>query len=140
MKEDLHTVKRGHTVCQPKYPKEVHSMTLSAVQFKCPANHPDEAFYLRPQEKPTEEVWYTRVAIGHNTLSKTVSCLCESGGIKGYFTNHSLRASAATRLFEAGVDEQLIMERTGHSSTTRVRSYKRVTERLHAVISYVLNK
>ena len=28
-------------------------------------------------------------------------------------TNHSLRATAATRLFEAGVDEQLIMQRTG---------------------------
>jgi integrase len=43
--------------------------------------------------------------------------------------NHFLRATAATRLFEAGVDdydEHLIMQRTGHSITAGVRSYKRV--------------
>jgi len=28
----------------------------------------------------------------------------------------SLRATAATRLYKAGVDEQLVMERTGHRS------------------------
>ena len=58
----------------------------------------------------------------------------------GYFTNHSLRATAATRLFEAKVDEQLIMHRTGHSTTSGVRSYKRVGEKLRAVTSDVLNK
>jgi integrase len=31
-------------------------------------------------------------------------------------TNHSLRATGATRLFEANVPEKLIQERTGHRS------------------------
>ena len=53
--------------------------------------------------------------------------------------NHSLRASAATRLFEAGVDEQLIIQRTGHSSCAGICSYKRVGEKLHALTSDVLN-
>ena len=44
----------------------------------------------------------------------------------------------ATRLFEAKVDEQLIMQRTGHTSTA-VRSYKRVGEKLRAVTSDALN-
>ena len=61
-------------------------------------------------------------------------------GVQGHFTNYSLRASAATRLFEAGVDEQLIIMRTGHSSVTRVRSYKRVGENLRATTSNVLNR
>lgn len=34
------------------------------------------------------------------------------------YTNHSLRATAATRLYAAGVDEQLIAEKTGHRSST----------------------
>ena len=60
-------------------------------------------------------------------------------GVKGHFTNHSLRASAATRLFEAGVDDHLITMRTGHSSVTGVGSYKRVGEKLCAVTSDFLN-
>ena len=37
-------------------------------------------------------------------------------------------ATAATRLYNAGVDEQLIMETTGHRSLEGVRSYKRTSE------------
>jgi hypothetical protein len=47
--------------------------------------------------------------------------------ISGFFSNHSLRATAATRLFSANVDEQLIKLKTGHTSDA-VRSYKRVSE------------
>ena len=94
---------------------------------------------MKPRTRPTEDCWYTNVAVGHNILGNTVKRVLEQVGIKGHFTNHSLRASAATRLFEAGVDEQLIMMRTGHSSVTGVRSYKRVGEKLRAVTSNVLN-
>ena len=60
-------------------------------------------------------------------------------GLQGHFTIHSLRATAATKLFEAGIDEQLIMQRTGHSTTAGVRSYKRVGEKLRSITSDVLN-
>ena len=49
---------------------------------------------------------------------------CSEAGIGGYRTNHSLRATAATRLYQAGVHEQLIIERKGHRSLEGVRSYK----------------
>ena len=61
-----------------------------------------------------------------------------AAGIEGHYSNHSLRRRA-TRLFEAGVDEQLIMLCTGHSTTSGVRSYKRVSEQLKEVTSDVLN-
>jgi len=51
-------------------------------------------------------------------------------GLMTFFTNHSLRTSAATRLYDAGVDEQLIMLQTGHRSTAGVRSYKRTSNAL----------
>ena len=63
----------------------------------------------------------------------------KAAGCDGYYTNHSLRVSAATRLFAAGVDEQLIMSRTGHSSVNGVRTYKRKVERLQEITSDVLN-
>ena len=50
--------------------------------------------------------------------------LFKAVGILGHFTNHLLRVTSATRLFEAHVDEQLIMERTGHSmASMTVRAY-----------------
>lgn len=100
---------------------------------------PDGAFYLKPLQKPKGDVWYTAQAVGHNTLASTVSRLCKDAGIEGFFTNHSLRTSAATRLFDAGVDEQVIMLRTGHRSTGGVRSYKRATESLKKQTSQVLD-
>ncbi len=50
-------------------------------------------------------------------------------GVEGHFTNHSLRATTATRMFQKGVDEQLIKRVTGHKSDA-VRLYKRTSESL----------
>ena len=65
-------------------------------------------------------------ATGINTLSNAIHRLCQQAGFQGFFTNHSLRATAATRLFGAEDDEQLIKMKTGHTSDA-VRVYKRVS-------------
>ena len=86
----------------------------------------DTSFYLQPIDKPVNEIWYKVTPIGINTLCKTVKRLCQSAGIEGHKTNHSLRATAASRLYNSNVEEQLICETTGHRSTA-VRSYKRTS-------------
>ena len=58
-------------------------------------------------------------------LQNTIPCLMKSAEYEGRYTNHSLHVSTATGLFSAGVDEQLIMSRTGHSSVSGVRTYKK---------------
>ena len=65
--------------------------------------------------------------------------MCKLAGITGHKTNHSLRATASTCLFHAGIDEQLIMERTGYRSIEGVRSYKRTSEEQVEELSDVLN-
>ena len=94
----------------------------------CPTERKTDAFYLTPLRKPKCDVWYSKIAVGHNTLDKTVKRLCAAAGIKGFKTNHSLRVTNATRLFQNGVDEQLIMSRTGHRSIEGVRTHKRISE------------
>ena len=106
---------------------------------RCPEDRPDHCFYLKPLSKPSGQCWYQCRPVGHNILAGTVARLCRSAGLNGHFTNHSLRATAATRLFEAGIDEQLIMHRNGHSTTSGVRTYKRASENLKAITSSVLN-
>ena len=91
---------------------------------------------IEPLSKP-KDIWFSKTPCGHNTLQNVVPGLMKKAGFKGYFTNHSLRA---TRLFNAGIDEQLIMSRTGHSSTEGVRAYKRSTMQLCELTSDVLNQ
>ena len=74
------------------------------------------------------------------TLGKTVTRLCHSAGITGFKTNHSLRATSTTRLYESGIGEQLVMERTGHRSLEGVCSYKRTTDSQREVVSDILNR
>ena len=93
----------------------------------CPKSGETDAFYLRPNKYPTESVWFDNIPVGVHRLQDTVARLCKVAGFTGYFTNHSLRATAATRLYSAGVDEQLISEKTGQRSLA-LRSYKRTSD------------
>ena len=80
-------------------------------QSKCPRDRLGHAFYLQPLKNSTAECWFSAIPNGHATLAKTISRICHAAGIKGYKTNHSLRATAASRLYQSGIDEQLIMEK-----------------------------
>ena len=64
--------------------------------------------------------------------------MCVDAEVEGNFTNHSLRATGATTLFDAGVPESLIQKRTGHRSLDALRMYERVTPQQEKAVSDVL--
>ncbi|CAC5388526.1 unnamed protein product [Mytilus coruscus] len=96
-----------------------------------------DALYLRPLKIPNGNIWYADQPIGRHSLANIVASICQEAGIGGYRTNHSLRASAATRMYDAAVDEQLICEFTGHRSNA-VRNYKRTNEKQKRKINSVI--
>ncbi len=96
-------------------------------------------FYLKPLAKPTPTCWFSSVAVGHCKLDGTVARLCREANITGFRTNHSLCATAATRLYNAGVDEQQVMEVTGHRSLDGVRAYKHTSKKQKEAVSDILN-
>ena len=55
------------------------------------------------------------------------------------YTNHSLRATAATRLFAGSVPENLVAEKTGHRSLKALRSYERMDTRMQMAIDAVIS-
>ena len=57
-------------------------------------------------------------------MGNVVAQVMKSASFEGYYSNHSLRRTCATRLYDKGLPEQLIQETTGHSSADGVRCYK----------------
>jgi len=106
----------------------------------CPSQCPDNAFYLAPLPYPAKDCWFKKVPLGHSKLAGVIPRLMKNASIPGYFTNHSLRATCTTRLYDGQVDEASIMERTGHRSIEGVRAYKRSTDKLKELSSNVLNR
>ena len=64
--------------------------------------------------------------------------LCAQVGVDGYKTNYSLRRTAAMRLFQAGCNEQLIMDVTRHRSTDGVKEYKELCFDQHKALSDII--
>ena len=56
---------------------------------------------------------------------------------KGFYTNHSLRATTANRLFRNEISDQLTMQQTGHRSNA-VFSYKRESDAQKQEVSSIL--
>ena len=94
--------------------------------------------YLRQRVKVTPKVWYCDQPYGNNKVSTTVKDLCKRAGFEGKFTNHSLRATSASRMYANMVPEQVIKEVTGHKSDC-VRVYKLTCDSIRQEASKVIS-
>ena len=87
-----------------------------------------EHFYMPPLPKtPVDDIkpWYTRQRIGVNTIKQFLSKICSSTGNDTKYTNHSLRATAITRMFNGSIPEKVIAEKSGHKSIKALRCYEK---------------
>ena len=93
-------------------------------------SHP-KAFHLSPlPEVPTDpgKPWYKTTPMGVNSLKTMMPRVSELAGLRNRYTNHSLKATAATRMFASGVPEKVIAEFTGHRSSKALQVYERTTD------------
>ena len=93
--------------------------------------------YLRCRKNPTPSVWYCDQPYGVNRIKANVKEICKEGGIVGNYSNHSLRATCASRMYDQNVPEQIIKKVTGHRSDC-VRVYKRTGDGLKRAASGVI--
>ena len=106
---------------------------------RCPKDSLLNAFYLKPLQKfKGKSVWYSTVPLGHNKLNSMVKTMMSEAGVQGYYTNHSLRATAVSRLFQ-NVDDKLIKGVTGHRSDA-LQGYKRETEKQLLKVSKIVTR
>ena len=90
-----------------------------------------KAFYLRPVKSVPNIVgtpWFVNVPIGiNNTLKLVIPNLSKEAGLSVNYTNHSLRATSATRMYTQNIPEKIIAEMTGHRSLAGLRAYENTT-------------
>ena len=87
-------------------------------------------FHMRPLEKiPSQESrpWYCKSRVGINKFKTFMPEICSDSGLGLRYTNHSLRATAVTRMFNTGVPEKVIAEKSGHRSLKALRAYERTS-------------
>ena len=135
--------KNVYSFANPEVGVRCHVFLLDLYIKKLPEDaHQKDLFYCRPlPNKPIddEKPWYSAVPVGRNQLSKMVSSMCEEAKVEGKKTNHSLRVSGASTLFDAGVPENIIQSRTGHRSLDALRLYEPVTDDQGMKISKILS-
>ena len=95
-------------------------------------------FYLQPRAADPKAPWYHPNPMGRNNLNSLLSQLCQEAGIAGKKTNHSLRATGATTLFNAQVPEKMIKEITGHHSSKALSLYERPSLAQKQAVSKVI--
>ena len=97
-------------------------------------------FYRKPLiSNVRDKLRYGKTPLGVNKLSSLMREICQKGGLVGNYTNHSGKRTCATALYQAGIDEQEIMGRTGHRSTKSVRTYKTSNATIQKKVSDVVN-
>lgn len=95
-----------------------------------------KALFLRPKTDAT--IWFAKQAVGINSLSGWLSKICNILEIKGKRTHHAFRRRVATKLFQNGIDEQLIKEKTQHRSLGGVRQYKQISNEQRVALADTL--
>ena len=78
-------------------------------------------------EKYFGRAWFMNRLAGINRLCTAIGGMCHAACLPGHYTNHSLHAMTATKLYQNNIDEQMIMEITGHHLLA-IRSYKRTSD------------
>ena len=137
--DPLQKTNQGSLVC--KGTNEVVYVYEASDRNRCPVNIYEKycgllpvgkscsQLYLQPKIKFTPKVWYCDQPYSNNKVGKTVRELCDKAEFEGKITNHSLRATSASRMYQNNIPEQVIKEVTGHKSDC-VHVYKRTSDNI----------
>ena len=132
------TPRRSRAYANAECPERCDVRIVDTYMKRCPKDSLLNAFYLKLLQKfKGKSVWYSTVPLGNNKLNSMVKTMMSEAVVEGYYTNHSLRATAVCRLFQNDVDDKLIKGVTGHRSDA-LQGYKRETEEQRLKVSKIV--
>uniref|UniRef100_A0A1I8G3L1 CCHC-type domain-containing protein n=1 Tax=Macrostomum lignano TaxID=282301 RepID=A0A1I8G3L1_9PLAT len=129
-KEALMVAKPGSKCC----PVAAFKMYLSKIVAVPDWNGTD--FFVRPnQQVGPNGIWYTKQAVGINTLGPLMKTISAKANLSKPYTGHCVRATVVTELHEAGYAVETIAKVTGNKAIapTRVSASAVPRHRVEAV-------
>ena len=92
---------------------------LSKLNPKC------SSFFQRPKNNISsdDDTWYENKSVGVHTINNFMKSISNDAGLSCEYTNHCLRATAATLLARAGIESRDICAVTGHKNESSLKSY-----------------
>jgi integrase len=100
---------------------------LRAMTAARPSDFKDDSLFLRPKAKLSASgTGFDRKAVGEQWLKTFVRDLAIRAGLDNpqRFTNHSLKKTLITRMFDAGIDEKSVMLQSGNRSSKSLQQYR----------------
>ncbi len=100
-------------------------------------------YWRKTWPKPVSWLFYGRSpehAIKQNTLRQAFNRARDLAGIASHHKFHGLRHSAATHMFEAGGNIDVIQDAMGHRSSDTTRNYARATSAMFRNLSHPISK
>ena len=92
-------------------------------------NSPESPFYLAVNHQTwrQSQVWYKSSPLITNKIGKFMSTAAKNAGLSAQnkkISNHSVRKTSISRLLDAGVPENFVMQLSGHKNLQSLSSYK----------------
>lgn len=106
-------------------PKDPHCPIAALAKYLSKLNPSCNAFFQRPKPKVSEEdtIWYENKPLGVHTINQMMKSISQEAGLSRTYTNHSVRATTATILANAGIESRDICAVTGHRNESSLKSY-----------------
>lgn len=91
-------------------------------------NQADAPFYLAVNTKCDPSMlnsrpWFKRQPMGPDRINKFMPRMAKAAGLQGRKTNHSVRRTMCTQLFQAGVPPTMIAQLSGHKNVQSISNY-----------------
>ena len=128
---------RGYAM--PGYDRCVVKL-LDAYLLLLPPNPP--YFYMQVSDffpSDPAKTCVRKQRVGINTLKNMLPELSRKCGTDVRCTNHSLRATAITRMFRNGIPEKVIAETSGHGSTSALWCYEHTAAEQKVAVTACIN-
>ena len=84
-------------------------------------------FYLavikNPRANKPDSPWYKKSLMGYHRIDQMMPRMAQAAGLSGHKTNHSVRRTMCTQLFQAGVAPNMIAQLSGHKNLQSINNY-----------------
>ena len=109
------------------------------------ANSPESPLYLAVNHQTwrQSQVWCKSSPVGKNEIGKFMSTAANNAGLAAQhkkISNHSVRKTSTSRLLDAGVPENFVMQLSGHKNLQSLSSYKSASITLQRHMSDTLSR